>query len=96
MGSYLHTWYRWSLGNDFLLMLNKFSRLPLELPIDKLIQSLCLKKDYKADMMLAKVETKLAIKLKDEHIKQLTSELELIKTAFIETENNIFAQQRAG
>ena len=47
-------------------------------------------------MMLAKVETKLAIKLKDEHIKQLTSELELIKSAFIETENNIFAQQRAG
>ena len=40
MGSYLHTWYRWNLGFDFLLMLNKFSRLPLELPIDKLIQSL--------------------------------------------------------
>ena len=38
----------------------------------------------------------MAIKLKDEQIKQLTSELELIKSAFIETEDNIFVQQRAG
>ena len=93
MGKYQHTWYRWNLGYDFLLMLNKFSRLPLELPIEKLILSLNQKKDYKADKVAAESETKLAINLKDQKINQLTSELELIKSAFIETEDTIKNQQ---
>ena len=71
MGSYLHTWYRWNLGNDFLLMLNKFGRLPLELPIDKLINSLNLKKDFKADVFLAKVQNDLVMRVKDEKIRRL-------------------------
>ena len=29
MGEFLHTWYRWNLGQDMLYLLNRFARLPL-------------------------------------------------------------------
>ena len=36
-GVTINSWYRWYIGQDFLYMLNKYGRLPLEMTVEKLI-----------------------------------------------------------
>ena len=47
--NFIHTWNRWNLGKDVLLMLNEHRKLPLELSVEKILarfnQKSCIKKD---------------------------------------------------
>ena len=36
-GTTINSWYRWYIGQDFLYLLNKYGRLPLEMSVEKLI-----------------------------------------------------------
>ena len=39
-GTIIHSWYRWYLGKDFFQILKKFDRLPLEMDIEKLMDTM--------------------------------------------------------
>ena len=59
----MNTWNRWRLGSDFIQMLNKFQRLPLQLNVEKTITALNKKKALK--VKVAENETRYAANLKE-------------------------------
>ena len=39
-GTAVHSWYRWFLGEDFIITLKNFGKLPLEMNFDKLMTAM--------------------------------------------------------
>ena len=48
-GTTVHSWYVWYLGKDFFEILNKYGALPLEMNIEKQMDTVKCKDDLKKD-----------------------------------------------
>ena len=46
-GSTVVAWYRWNLSKDFFTTLNTYGRLPLEMNVNKLMDSMKQRDDFK-------------------------------------------------
>ena len=91
-GSTVHSWYRWYLGNDFFETLNKYSRLPLEIDIDELMETMKLKDDLQEQLndqkkQLAQKDEQLA--QKDEQLAQKDEEMEESKRQHKESKKEL-------
>ena len=45
----VHSWYRWFLNKDFFKTLRDFGRLPLEMSVDKLMQDMKERDEFKKE-----------------------------------------------
>ena len=46
-GSTIVSWYRWNLGPDFFKTLKTYGRLPLDMDVEKLMDTMKQRDDYK-------------------------------------------------